>query len=481
VELVDTLDLGSSAARCEGSSPFRPTIFEGKCMKIEELTSKTLYKEYFILIPYEELDGRINEKIQELIPSTTIPGFRKGKAPNSIVRKKYEDTVLNEVLQKLLNSKVEDFIKSKNFKLFRQPRIDLKNYEKNKPLEINLKVDLQPDINLIDYKKIKLNKYEINLSTNILEKNFNEFISSQKNYKVLNTKRSLKKSDKVIINLETDNENIPAYLKSQKNLPIDTESDQELLPNLSQELISKKVKKGDRLSISFNLSETLKDNKFENIMFNIEVISIEEKTKFELTKEFLEKNGFKSDKDLKNYLNDNLKQHHKRGLIQIEKKQLMDKLNKEYDFDLPEGVLEDDYNDIIHKLELAKKDGTLDEDDKSLNDEQLKKRYKKISKRRVKLGVLLQHIAKEENVVISEEDLSKGIYQYASQYPGQEKQIIEYIKNKPSALESIKSPLLEQKVIDIIISKCNVKKVKINEKEYKKLEVDTFSIKKEKN
>ena len=110
----------------------------------------------------------------------------------------------------------------------------------------------------------------------------------------------------------------------------------------------------------------------------------------------------------------------------------------------------------------------------------IKSRYKKISHRRVKLGVLLQHIAKEEKITVSEDDLSKGTMQYASQYPGQEKQILDYLKQNPSYVESIKAPILEQKVIDSIRSKIKIKKVKLTEDQFKKLEEEVFDIKKEK-
>ena len=71
----------------------------------------------------------------------------------------------------------------------------------------------------------------------------------------------------------------------------------------------------------------------------------------------------------------------------------------------------------------------------------------------MKLGVLLQYIAKEEKIEISEDELSKGIMQYAGQYPGQEKQIMEYLKNNPSSVESIRGPLLEDKIINTITKK----------------------------
>ena len=130
----------------------------------------------------------------------------------------------------------------------------------------------------------------------------------------------------------------------------------------------------------------------------------------------------------------------------------------------------------MNRISNAKKNGTLDEDDKSLSDKELKDRYKKISERRVKLGVLLQFIAREKNINVSEEELSQGIMQYASQYPGQEKQIVEYLQKNPSSVESIRGPLLEDKIINTITSSASVTNKKINQDQYKKLEEQTFDI-----
>ena len=449
-------------------------------MDIKEVKSKKLYKEYSLLIPYDEMDKEINKKILNLIPTLSIPGFRKGKAPIGIVRKKYEDSVMNEVLQNLINTNTSNLIKEKKFTLFRQPKVDLKNFEKNKPINVEIKIDLQPEIKLLNHKKIDLNKYEIKFSKKNLDNQFNDFVKSQKNFKKIINNRHIKKTDRVTVNFNTSNKDIPDYLKSQKNFPIDTDFDQEILPDINKKLISEKIKEGDKKNISFNLSKLLKDDKLKKVDYEFEVISIEEKIKFEINEEYLKKNGFKDEAQLRDLLKQNTADQFNQGLKQIEKKQLMDVLDKKYIFDLPEGVVEEDFNDLWKRIEDAKKKGSLDNDDKPLTDEQLKKRYKKISARRVKLGTLLQHIAKEENVNLSEEDLSKGIMQYAGQYPGQEKQIIEYLKKNPSSLESIRAPLLEEKIIDSIISNANVKNKIINEEDYKKLEQETFNIKKDK-
>ncbi len=448
-------------------------------MNVKEMKSKKLYKEYSIVIPSEDIDKEVNLKISDLIPTITIPGFRKGKAPLSIVKKKYEDSVLNEVIQKVVSTKTNDLIKNKKLNLFRQPKIDLKKFEKNKPIEIQIKIDLQPEIKLNDFKKIKLNNYEISLSKKNLEDQYKIFLDSQKSYKKINKNRLIKKNDRVIISFNTSDTNVPDYLKFQKNFPVDTDMDKEILPGINKLLISKS-KEGDKKNIAIDLSKELKSKEFKKVMYEIEVISIEEKVKFQITEDYLKSNGFKNENELKNFLKKNTTERFDEGLKQIEKKQLMDLLNEEYNFDLPEGVLEEDFNQIWSRIEHAKKNKTLDDDDKSLTVDQLKKRYKKISERRVKLGVLLQYIGNKEKISISDDELNKGIIQYTSQYPGQEKQILEYLRKNPSAVESIKGPLLEEKIINNIKSKVARISKKIDSDQYKKLEDEVFDIKRDK-
>ncbi len=446
-------------------------------MNTKELKSTKLYKEYSLEIPYEEIDIEVDNKINQILPTVNIPGFRKGKAPLNIVKKKYEDNVLNEVIQKVIDTNTKKLIDEKKFSLFRAPKVELSNYEKNKPITINLKFDLKPEIKLKDFKDLKINKYEIKLGKKAEENQFKSFIDSQKNFKKIESLRHVKNSDKVIVNFKSSQEDLPEYLKSQNNFPIDLGFDDGILPGLNKELIERKVKVGDEIELKIDLSKILKDDKFKKTTFYFEIISIEEKIKFKLSKEFLDKNGFKTEKDLKEFVVSNMKTQYEQGIKQIEKKELMDLLDNNYKFELPDGVLEDDFNQIWNRLEQAKKEGSLDEDDKLLKDDDLKKRYKKISERRVKLGLLMQHIASEEKIVLSEEEINKGILEYTRQYPGQEKQIMEYFEKNPTSLDTIRAPLIEQKVIDSIISKSKTNVIKLSEDDYKKLEVKTFDIK----
>ena len=124
-------------------------------MSIKEIKSGTLYKEYSLEIPYEEINQIIDSKIKELLPTVSLPGFRKGKAPVNIVRKKYENNVLSEAVENLVQTKTKDLLDQKKLKPFTQPKIDLKKYEKNEPIEVEIKIDLEPEITLKDFKNLK--------------------------------------------------------------------------------------------------------------------------------------------------------------------------------------------------------------------------------------------------------------------------------------------------------------------------------------
>ena len=447
-------------------------------MSIKEIKSGTLYKEYSLEIPYEEINKIIESKINEILPTVVLPGFRKGKAPASIVRKKYENNVLSEAVENLVQSKTKDLLEKKNLKPFTQPRVDLKKYEKNQPIQVEIKIDLEPEIKLKSFKSIELNKYEIDLGKSLIEKNYSDFLKSQKKYSKIKNNREIKTSDKVLINLSSDDESVPDFLKLQQNLPIVIDSEYQVLPKIGSKLIEKKLKKGNKEKLSLDISKPLKLNEEKMINFDVEIVEIEELVPFVVDKDFLDKNGLKGEEDLKNNLEKNFKLQYQNGLKQIEKKELMDILDKEHEFDLPEGILKKEFHDIWHRIEHAKKDGKLDEDDKKLNENELKKRYKGISKRRVKLAILLQFISRENKISVDEKELTNGMIQYASQYPGQEKEILEYFKKNPTSIETIRGPILEEKVIESIVSNAKIIKTKLNKNDYEKLEKKVFDVKK---
>ena len=117
------------------------------------------------------------------------------------------------MLENIIQIKTKKLVEEKKFTLFRQPKINLKKFEKNKPIEIEISLDLQPKIILKEFSKINLNKYTIDVGQKLIDEQYNSFIKSQKNYKKIQNKRAVKKTDRLFVNIKTQDNEIPEYLR----------------------------------------------------------------------------------------------------------------------------------------------------------------------------------------------------------------------------------------------------------------------------
>ena len=287
-------------------------------MNIKEISSKKLFKEYEIVVPYKDVDNSINQKINEIIPTVTLPGFRKGKAPLNIVKKKYENNILSEIIEKIIEENTKNLLKEKKLKVFRQPKVEIKKYEKNEPLEISIKLDIDPEITISPFEEILITKRTIELGKKDIEKNYKQFLDSQRHYHKINEKRPIKKSDKVVLNIFSQDEKVPDFLKSQSNVSVITDSDYQILPDLSYRLIEKKLTIGDKIKLKFDLKDILKRKNKIEAEFLIEILSIEHVHDFNITQEFLEKNNLKDEEDLQDNIKSNMLKQYEDLLIQIQ-------------------------------------------------------------------------------------------------------------------------------------------------------------------
>ena len=443
-------------------------------MEIKEVQSKKLFKEFSIEIPGNEIEEKINLKIKELIPKTNLPGFRPGKAPLNIVKKKYEKDVLGEVINNTVQESSKKLLNDKKIKPLRMPKIEIKKFDRLTSLEFIIKIDLPPEINLCDFNKIDLTKYEINISRSENEKAYKDFVDGQKNYISIKDNRAVKNHDKVLVSLFSNDNEVPEVLKKQDNVNVMIGSSYQFLPELDKKLVEKKVKKNDEVNVIIELPDKESPNKKNKFNYNIKILDIQESKPIKVDSEFLKKINIKSLNDLRKKIENDLKSYYISISDEVTKKNLLDNLEKIHKFDIPEGIYNEEFDSIWKRVEQAKLSNSLDQDDVKLNEQELKKRYEKIAVRRVKLALIVSFIAEKNNIEINNEELSNGIIQYSKNYPGQEKQIFEYFKKNPAEIEVIRGPLFEKKVIDHIISKANKINKKVSIKEILEIQSKAF-------
>jgi len=143
------------------------------------------------------------------------------------------------------------------------------------------------------------------------------------------------------------------------------------------------------------------------------------------------------------------------------KRAILDELDKKHSFELPPNMVESEFQNIWAQVQAEKEAGQLDEDDLKKTDKQLEKDYRKISERRVRLGLVLAEMGQKENIDITNEELQQAMIAEARRYPGQEQQVIEFYQKNPQAIAQLRAPIFEEKVVDLIIEKADVKDKKV--------------------
>ena len=127
-----------------------------------------------------------------------------------------------------------------------------------------------------------------------------------------------------------------------------------------------------------------------------------------------------------------------------------------HDFILPDGLVDIEFGAIWRQIEEDLKNERLDEEDKGKSEEQLKQEYRDIAVRRVKLGLLLSEVGRQNNIEVPQEDLTRAVIAEARRYPGQEKQVVEFYQRSPEHLNQLRAPLYEEKVVDFLLELADV-------------------------
>ena len=178
-----------------------------------------------------------------------------------------------------------------------------------------------------------------------------------------------------------------------------------------------------------------------------------------LDDEFAKSLGEESLEKLREAISGRIKGDYEQASRMKLKKALLDALDNAYNFDVPQGLVDAEFKSIYAQYEQAKKNNQLDAEDLAKSEDALKEEYKNIAVRRVKLGLLLSEVGKEAKISVEPDDINKAIMAEARKYPGQEKAVFDfYLKNK-QAVESLKAPIFEEKIVDHILGQ-----VKLNEK-----------------
>ena len=139
-------------------------------MQVTETKNEGLSREYAIVIPAADIEGRVLSKLTEIGKQVTIPGFRQGKVPTKLLRQRYGQAVLGEIVQDAVVETSSQAISDNSINPATQPKIDVTKFEDGEDLEYTMAVEIMPEITPVDFKTLKLERLTCEISDEEIEK-----------------------------------------------------------------------------------------------------------------------------------------------------------------------------------------------------------------------------------------------------------------------------------------------------------------------
>jgi trigger factor len=391
-----------------------------------------------ILVDEKELTDITNDKVNEISSTVSIKGFRPGKVPTSIVRSKYAANIKHEVFDDVIESILSNLFDHKKIEIYTRPKVDIVSYD-DKKLIVSLGVETCSEIELPDYESIEIinpeyevTKQDVYQELENLQEAFKRFDAAEDGYAAV-------KGDAVIIDFVgyIDDKEFEGGAGKNHRLVLGSNS---FIPGFEDQLLGASKGQKVEVNVEFPQEYHAKEYAGRKSKFDVTVHNIEKATKEELNDEFAIKFGTKSLVELEELVKLELSNRLKDLVNEKQREELFEKLDNIVDFSVPASMLENEAKQI------EKMSGGISEEEKS-----------KITKRRVKLGILFTKIAKHEGLKVTQQDIQNQLMKIMKGFPGQEKIVYDYYSKNKQAVQSLHAPAIEDKVVDFILTKVTLK------------------------
>lgn len=425
-------------------------------MKLSELKSEGLSKKYQVVVEGKDFEAKVDEKLNQVAKNTKIAGFRPGKAPKEMLKQKYRASVVGEALDEVVRETADSIVKDKKLKLAMQPNIKITKFEDGNDLEFDVELEVMPEFEIGDFSEIKLEKLMAEVPAEEVEKALQYIANSRREtVDIEDAEHKAKKGESIVIDFVGSVDGVEFQGGKGSGYPLELGSGT-FIPGFEEQLMDAKI--GDKVNVNVKFPENYhaQDLAGKDAVFAVEVKAIREPKKVEINDEFAKTVGEESVDGLKESIKNRIKADYENASKMKLKRQLLDKLDEVYRFEIPAGLVAEEFKAIEGQYNHAKKVNQLDKHEQETPEEKLMEEYKVIAARRVKLGLLLSEVGTAEKITVAPDDINKAIMNEAKKYPGQEKAVFDYYLKNAQAVEALKAPVFEEKIIEFVLGKTKI-------------------------
>lgn len=431
-------------------------------MQVKKLKEDGLNRELEITVKAEDISKRVDARLAEVSKSIKMPGFRPGKVPMNLMKQKYGKAVMGEVLEAAVNESSRDAMNKEDLVPALQPKIEVKSFDEGKDLVFTMEIQVLPKIEVQGYKDFKLTKQVAKADDKAIDDALQRISSMRKSTKPIEGKRASKQGDIVVIDFDgrTADDDVRQPGMAAEGHQLELGSGQ-FIPGFEDQLIGKKAGEKVEVKVEFPENYGAAELAGRGAIFDVEIHEIRESVEAEINDEFAQSLGLEDLKALRKAVEDQTNQefdNHSRLKL---KKALLDQLDALHSFEIPQGMQDMELRNIMQQVKMDNQQRGINGE---LTDEE-KAELEEIAARRVRLGLVLSEIGKENNIQVADSELQKAVITEAQKYPGQEREVFDYFAKNRDALESLRAPIYEDKVVNFILELATISETEVSAEE----------------
>jgi trigger factor len=444
-------------------------------MQVTETLSQGLKREYDIFLPASDLAEKLNGQLAQLKAKAQIKGFRPGKVPVEHLRKVYGKSVMADVVQEAITSANKKIVDDNKLRLAREPKVELPTdqsaidaaLEARGDLTFKIAVEVLPTFEIGDFSELSLERLTAEVEDSDVATALDRLADSRRNFVEKPEGAKAETDDRVTVDFDGKVDGEPFEGGEGRDIEVILGSNT-FIPGFETELIG--VVAGEKRTIHATFPEnyavqTLAGKTAE---FDVTVKAVATPEDLAIDDEFAKGLGFESLDKLKDFVRDRMVADFAKFSRDKVKRQLLDKLDALYAFELPEGLVNQEFDGIWSQVMKEQTSTGRSFADENTTEEAARADYHKIAERRVRLGLLLAEVGTKAEVKISDEEISQALIARARQFPGQEKQVWDFYRNNQQALAELRAPIYEEKVVDYILGLAKVEERKVSKDELMK-------------
>ncbi|MFY8093093.1 MAG: trigger factor [Niveispirillum sp.] len=433
-------------------------------MQIIETSAEGLRRDFKVVITAQDIESRVQTRLTEVGKTVKIPGFRPGKVPMPILKQRYGQSVMGEVLEAAVNDGAQQAVSDNNLRPALQPKIEVLKFDPGQDLEFAVQVELLPEIEPADLSAVEIEKPVAAVADDTVTEALGRLSKGRRTTEKVEEDRAAVTGDILLIDFDgsVDGEKRPGMKGDDYELELGSGS---FIPGFEEQLVGAKAGSDVTVNVSFPAEYHAAELAGKAAVFEVKVKEIRSAKDAELNDDLAKSFGFDDLEALKAAIKERTEGEYGQTSRLRAKRSLLDKLAELHSFDVPAGMVEIEFDQIWKRLQEELARGGADAEDEGKDEEALKAEYRDIAVRRVRLGLLLSEIGRRNNISVTREELQKAMFDEVRRYPGQEQQVFEFFQKNPQAVESLRAPIYEDKVVDFILGTVKVNEVTVSVEE----------------